>query len=737
MIGRFIFGQRSVRSGLGLMLTLLMLLPLILDNRPVLLERFESDLYDLRLRQFLEEEQDPRIVIIDIDEASLAEQGRWPWSRNILAEMLNRLFDDYGVAIVGFDMLFAEADTNIPLEALEQWLESQPSLQSSQLRSQLAELNPDHRFAAALAERPVVLGFVFDRSAQQLQVGSPGLPVTDDVLLADVPVPRASGVVASLNELQSSSVWNGFIDNPRVDADGVYRRVPLLQEYQSQYYPSLALAMTLALFEERQVTPVLESDANGSNAVLVAVDAAGISIPVDRGGSVLVPYRGRQGSFPYVSATDVINGRANTDTLEGAIVLVGTSAAGLLDLRVTPVGSRYAGVEVHANIIAGILDERINHKPDYTLGVELLQVLLSGILLSLLIPRTSVLVSSFLTLLWVAALTGFNLYAWQTLQWVIPLGYTLFLVALLYLFQQTTGYFFETRNIRKLAGQFGQYIPPEVVEELSAQNETVQLSGESREMTVFFSDIRDFTSLSEQLTPQQLTRMMNIYLTAMTAKIHDRRGTVDKYIGDAVMAFWGAPLDDAYHARHSLQAALDMLDVMPELNRQLLAEDLPEVSVGMGINTGQMNVGNMGSSFRMAYTVMGDAVNLASRLEGLTKFYNCPLLVSDELTKNVPEYCFRYIDRVRVKGRFEAVDLYQPVGKNVQITADQKIAVEVFNSGVRAYQQQQWEAAEQAFRRYLDTDPDDYCAQMYLLRIAESRESGEPKWDGIYSHQQK
>ncbi len=295
--------------------------------------------------------------------------------------------------------------------------------------------------------------------------------------------------------------------------------------------------MILALFEEDQVTPLTESD--GDSAVLVAVDAAGISIPVDNGGSVLVPYRGRQGSFPYVSATDVINGRASADVLEGAIVLVGTSAAGLLDLRVTPVGSRYAGVEVHANIIAGILDEQINHRPDYTLGVELLQVLLSGLLLSLLIPRTSVLVSGLLTLLWVGMLTGFNLYAWQSLQWVIPLGYSLFLVVLLYLFLQITGYFFETRNIRKLEGQFGQYIPPEVVAELSEQGDAVQLSGESREMTVFFSDIRDFTSLSEQLTPQQLTRMMNIYLTAMTAEIHQRRGTVDKYIGDAVMAFWG------------------------------------------------------------------------------------------------------------------------------------------------------------------------------------------------------
>lgn len=729
--------QRTVRTLLGIVLTLLMLIPLVQHNRPELLERFEADLYDLRLQQFLQDEQDPRIVIVDIDEASLAEQGRWPWSRITLALLLDRLFDDYGVAITGFDMLFAEADRNVPLEQLNNLLERYPDLSGDALKGQLDNLDPDKQFAAALQDRPVVLGYVFDRTSQQLRVGSPGEPVAEAGQLTDLPIPKATGVIASLNQLQSAGVWNGFIDNPRVDPDGVYRRVPLLQEYQQAYFPSLALAMALALFEERQVIPMMEQDAAGERQALVAVDVAGIRIPVDDTGSVLVPYRGRQGSFPYVSATDVINGRVDPGILEGAIVLVGTSAAGLLDLRVTPVGSRYAGVEVHANIIAGILDEKINHRPDYTLAVELIQVLLSGILLSLLIPRTSVLVSSAITVVWLGLLTGFNLYAWAELQWVIPLGYTIALVAILYLFQQTTGYFFETRNISRLAGQFGQYIPPEVVAELSEQGGGVQLTGESRKMTVFFSDIRDFTSLSEQLSPQQLTRMMNIYLSAMTGEIHDRRGTVDKYIGDAVMAFWGAPLDDPHHARHGLQAAMSMIGALPDVNRQLEAEGLPAVAVGMGINTGQMNVGNMGSSFRMAYTVMGDAVNLASRLEGLTKFYSCPLLVSGELVDEVPEFAFRYIDRVRVKGRFEPVDLYQPIGLRADISEDVLAATEGFNTAVKAYQQQDWQAAEQGFRGYLQAEPDDECAQLYLLRIADSKQLQAENWDGVYSHQQK
>ncbi|WP_292959267.1 CHASE2 domain-containing protein, partial [Neptuniibacter sp. UBA6509] len=600
--------QRWIRTLLGFLLTFLMIIPVVTGNRFELLERFEYDLYDVRLRQFLSAEKDPRIVIVDVDEKSLAAEGRWPWNRVKLAEMLDQLFDNYGAAIVGFDMVFSEADQSVDLQQVKSLLKQREADKS--IETLLSSLNSDQRFAQAITDRPVVLGYLFDRSLKRLQIGHPGSPViAEDPILSHLPIPEANGVISSLNEIQSVSVWNGFFDNPMVDSDGVYRRVPILQRYQNEYYPSLALSMMLALFGEQEVVPIVESDATNERNALVAVDVAGMQIPVDQYGAVLVPYRGPQGSFPYISATDVIRGVADPAVLEGAIVLVGTSAAGLLDLRVTPMSNRYSGVEVHANIISGMLDERIQHQPDYTLGVELVQLVLSGLILSLLIPRVSVLASTLVTLAISALLVALNLYAWHEMLWVIPIGYTLVLISVLYLFQQTTGYFFETRNIAQLANQFGQYIPPEVVEELSQQDQSVQLSGESREMSVFFSDVRGFTSLSEQLTPQQLTRLMNIYLTGMTKIIHEQRGTVDKYIGDAVMAFWGAPLKDQDHARHALEAALKMLTVMPELNEQLKQEGLPPVKVGMGINSGAMNVGNMGSSFRMAYTVMGDAVN--------------------------------------------------------------------------------------------------------------------------------
>lgn len=732
--------QRWIRTSIGLILTILMLIPVVQNNRPELIERFEYELYDLRLRQFLSEDQDPRIVIIDVDEKSLAAEGRWPWNRTKLARLLDQLFDQYGVVIVGFDMVFSEADRSIDLTELKYLIASQDNAsQSFDLNRLLSHINADLYFSQAVKNRPVVLGYMFDRSRDRLQVGNPGHSViSEDQRLQNLPIPEATGVISSLSHLQKVSVWNGFFDNPMVDSDGVFRRVPLLQRYQGQYYPALSLALILALFDEHEVDVTTEQDITGTSEALVAIDVAGINVPVDQFGAVLVPYRGPQRSFPYISATDVLHGKAPAEVLEGAIVLVGTSAAGLLDLRVTPINSHYSGVEIHANIISGILDGSILHQPDYTLGVELVQLMISGLLLSFLIPRVSVLLSTFITFAWLGSVLFFNLYAWGNLYWVIPLGYTLILVALLYIFLQVSGYFFEARNVSKLANQFSQYIPPEVVKELSQQHKRVQLSGENREMTVFFSDVRDFTSLSEQLTPQQLTRLMNIYLTGMTQIIHEYRGTVDKYMGDAVMAFWGAPLEDQQHTTHALNSAMRMLELMPELNKQLKREGLPEIRVGMGINSGPMNVGNMGSSFRMAYTVLGDSVNLASRLEGLTKFYDTPLLVSGEVAEQAPDYFFRKIDRVQVKGRNEPVELFQPLGLKEQCSKEQQEAVMMFSKGIKCYVEKDWDQARSIFDRYLEFAPDDRVTAIYLERIEEFIQSPpEESWDAVFSHSSK
>ena len=569
--------QRLIRMLAGLCITALAIAMVWLDERPELSERLELDLYDLRLNQSLLNDVDPRIVIVDIDEKSQAAEGRWPWNRSVLATMVDQLVNHYGVGLVGFDMMFSEPNDQLDIAQFRALAAQQNFSSGEQGIDQLInQLDPDRRFAEAIEGQPVIMGYVFDRSGQRLQVGAlpEGVARAGDYP-ALLPVPQATGYIGNLAELQAGTPWAGFFDNPSVDADGSYRRVPVLQRYKGAYYPSLALAMFLALMGEETVTPLLEPDGNGSYSALAGVDVAGIEIPLDDNGSVLVPYRGRMGSFPYVPATDVIRGTAPMETLEGAIVLVGTSAAGLLDLRVTPVQSLYAGVEVHANIISGMLDERLYYQPDYTRVLEMLQMLVTGLVLAVLMPRMSVFWGTVLALGWAGVVIGLNLYAWTELRWVLPLAMTLQLILVIYLFEQTTGYFFETRNRRRLASRFGQYIPQEIVDELNASGKQIELKGESREMTVFFSDVRGFTGLSEQLDPQQLTRLMNMYLTHMTDIIYRHRGTVDKYIGDAVMAFWGAPVEDKDHALRALDAALEMDRVMPQINQELAEQGCP------------------------------------------------------------------------------------------------------------------------------------------------------------------
>lgn len=734
--------QRKIRILFGLFVTLLVLIPVLIGNRPLLLERFELDLYDLRLQQTLVNEPDPRIVIVDVDEKTMVQEGRWPWSRDKVGALLDQLFDQYGAAIVGFDVVFAEPDTQLSQYTLQQISEGKADLSLKELLNLSTYLYPDQRFADAIDARPVVLGFPFDHGtlakSTTKQVGALAAPVAlASEQMQPLPIPTAQGMIGNLPLLQARTLWSGFFDNPSVDSDGVYRRVPLLQRYQDEYYPSLSLAMMMALFGETEVTPILETDASGELFAITAVDVAGIPIPVDERSNVLVPYRGDQGSFPYVSATDVLRGTADPAVLDGAIVLVGTTAAGLFDLRVTPMSNRYPGVEVHANILSGMLDERIRHQPDYTVAVELIQLLISGLLMSLLIPRLSATRGAILAMIWVGMLVAFNFYAWSNLMWVIPLGYTLALVVLLFIFQQTTGYFFETRNRMQLANVFGQYIPPEIVDELNTEGAEAQLQGESRDMTVFFSDIRGFTGLSESLTPQQLTRMMNVYLTPMTQVIHGHRGTVDKYIGDAIMAFWGAPLADPEHPRHALDAAMQMQAEIKNVNALLRSEGLPEVSVGMGLNTGEMNVGNMGSGFRMAYTVMGDAVNLASRLESLTKFYGVPVLVSGELAERIPEYRFMALDRARVKGRAEPVVLYQPLGRVAELDKAVLAQAEQFEAMIADYHAQRWEQALVVLDT-LDTGIiSETLITLYKNRIEQQMQAPSEEWDGVHNHESK
>jgi len=731
-----------------MVLSLALVLPFLLHAAGVIpigvFKQLENYAYDARLNLTLPDTRDERIVIVEIDEASLKEVGRWPWPRDTLAKLVDQLYQKYNVKALGFDVVFAEEDRNPELKALRRLADGDladvPAF-TRKVEELAPQLDRDRVFARALEGRNVALGYFFRSNVEQGDPTSGALPepvrTLEDKVAESLPLPKPEGYGANLEVLQQSAAGGGFFDNPLVSGDGVFRRVPLLQQYDGRLYELLALSTLRAARGWPAVD--LQVVREGQNyRAFEAAQVGKFNIPVDAQGAVLVPYRGPQGSFPYVSAKDVLSGEADPTVLNDRIVLVGATAAGLLDLRTTPVQNVYPGVEVHASVISGILDSRIKHRPAYLLGYEFVLLALIGLVMTGLLPFLSPLWLSTATAALAAITIGGNLAAWSGANLVMPIATPLVLILALFVFHVAWGFFVETRGKRQLAKLFGQYIPPELVEEMDKDPGEVTLAGESRELTVLFSDVRGFTSISENLSPEELTRLMNTFLTPMTRVIHQHRGTIDKYMGDAIMAFWGAPLDDSHHGKHAVFAAREMLQTMEELKSTFEREGLPPLEIGIGVNTGVMNVGNMGSEFRMAYTVMGDAVNLGSRLEGLTRTYGVSLIVSEMTRDAVPEFEYREIDVVRVKGKDRPVAIYEPIAPVDEIDRQRRNDLKRYHVALAHYRKRDWDAAEREFFSLSREYPDDPLCPMYLDRIMYFREHPPgAEWDGVFTHKVK
>ncbi len=711
-----------------------------------LFDRLENLSYDFRLRLTLPNTVDDKIVILDIDERSLTRVGRWPWPRDTLAGIVDNLFERYGIKALGFDIVFAERDESSGLNVLNQ-LARGPLRNNSQFLREFETIRPtlenDRIFAESLKNRRVVMGFAFLRETNQSQVNRIGtLPPSvgdiDQYWTDRIPLTVNIDYTANLDILQRAGYSGGFFDNPAVDEDGIFRRVPLVQVYDGKLYQSLALALVRAGQDDPPITlEVWDDDRSGYYAV-ETVRVGDYSIPVDGESAVLVPYRGARFHFPYVSMVDVLDGTADPAVLEDRLVLVGTTAAGLFDLRSTPVEEVFPGVEVHANIISGILERRIKHRPQYALGYELVVEITVGLLMSFLLPFISPLLTLLVTIGTFAALIGVTMFAWVTWDLVLPMAAPLLATLTIFVFHMSYGFFIESRGKRQLAHLFGQYVPPELVDEMSEHPQEVTLEGQSREMTVLFSDVRGFTSISEGLDPRELTQLMNAFLTPMTRIIHKHRGTIDKYMGDAIMAFWGAPLDDPLHARNALLAAFEMNAKLLELHPEFRAKGWPEIRIGVGLNTGVMNVGNMGSEFRMAYTCLGDAVNLGSRLEGLTKQYGVSLIVSESTRHAVPEFEYRELDLVRVKGKEEPVRIYEPLGPIEEMHKAVKTELRRFHKALAAFRQRQWDAAEREVFALAQANKACQVYNVYLDRIMFYRNNPPPPdWDGVFTHETK
>ncbi len=732
-----------VRVLLGLAFTLVVLAHVTGVFPLPYLERLEHIAYDARVRLSLQGDVDPRIVIVDIDEKSLAAEGHWPWRRDKVARLVSMLIDRYQADIVGFDMVFAEPQLSHDYALLTEVAKARGDTRALEALAPYANtLDRDRMFAEVLAERRVVLGLFFHTAPGFAErIGALPAPLFEgdgeDVGLRAV---KASGFTANIAMLQQAATGGGFFSNPIVDSDGTFRRVPLLHEFDGYLYESLSLAMAhhyLGLDIEPGFADVARDDAGYPR--LEHLMLGPIRIPIDGNGAVLVPYRSQSPGYPYVSATDVLNETvADPQTLMNAIVLVGTTAAGLFDHRSTPVESVFPGVEIHANVITGILDEAIKWRPAYTVAAETVAVLGFGLAGALVLPLLSPIVASAATWLLIGGSLALNVYLWRDQSHVLPVISTLLVLFGIYVMNMFYGFVTEARSRAQLRGLFGHYVPPELVEEMNKAPDRYTLDGEKRELSVLFMDIRGFTTISESLDPATLANLLNEFLTPMTRVVHAHRGTIDKYIGDAMMAFWGAPMEDNDHAHHAVKAALDMLKELEGIRRAFDAQGWPAVRVGIGINTGMMSVGNMGSEFRMAYTVLGDAVNLGARLEGLTRVYGVDCIVSQYTAKAAPRFLYRKLDAVRVKGKAEPVFIYEPVTRIENANDRQKAYAHDVSRAIEHYTYREWDEAEAIFLQLRQGEPDVELHRLYLERIANFRRHPPPAgWDGVYTFETK
>jgi len=716
------------------------------------LQRLDDIIYDARLRATMPRTLDDRIVIVDIDEKSLAEIGHWPWGRNRLAELVHELFDRQKVALVGFDVVFAEADESSGLKRLKQLaqaeLKDQPGF-AEKLNQIQASLDYDALFAKSLERRPVVMGFIFTGDGEARGLGVLPAPVMHKEAMHGRPI-RFIGWkshIANIELLARAAPMAGFF-NSAPDADGVVRSIPLVSEYNGEYYEALSLAMYRMLIGLPSVEPgfprdrFLSRNYQGLESILLRRGQGTMAIPVDDRVASLVPVRGpggvKGGSFRYISAADLIAKRVAPGSLKDKIILVGTTAQGLLDLRVTPVGETYPGVETHANVIGGLLDGKIFVKPDYAVGYDVVVLLLAGLTLAFTLPLLSATRAVLASAAVISAVVGLNFWLYSGYGLVLPLAAALVMSLTAFALNMSYGYFVESRSKRELANLFGTYVPPELVDEMVKDPGSYSMAAASKELTVLFCDMRGFTKMSETMEPTKLQELLNSVFSRLTDQIRSNRGTIDKYMGDCVMAFWGAPVDIPNHAHMAVKASMEMANAVRKVNEEHRAKGIPEIGIGIGLNTGTMCVGDMGSHIRQAYTVIGDAVNLGSRLEGLSKVYGVDIVVSESTRKLAPDFGWQELDRVRVKGKEQAVAIFWPLAPADRLEKAHSDELKVWNAFLKAYRAQDWDQCDLLMLNLQRMNAKKYLYELYSERVASMRLLPfDPEWDGATNFETK
>ena len=603
-------------------------------------QRWEGQLADLRLALVQPRTLDERVVVIDIDEASMQAEGRWPWSRTRMAALVRELVERQQVAALGLDVVFAEP-------------ERAPAT---------ARVAPDDALARAIVGAPVVLGYYFTSDREGRRSG-----LLPPALAGQTPWPQLlhwSGYGANLPALTAAASAQGFF-NAVTDADGVVRVVPLVAGFEGALYESMGLALLRRGLGAAplRIAPAAPP-ADGNRMLTLAGPTQTLVLPVGARGTVQVPYRGpggpHGGSFRYIAAADVLAGQLPAASLRGRYALLGFTAPGLMDLRATPVGEAYPGVEVHANLISGALDGRLRYRPSWALVYEVGLLLALGAVFITVLPRMGLLGAVFLGGASLAVVLALDAAAYLGAHLLLPLAGPLLFIAAALVLDLALGYGAERRARHRLAQQFASYVPPELVRQMQREPHRYDMQARTEELTVMFCDLRGFTTLAETQSPAAMQALLREVLQRLTEVIARHHGTIDKYMGDCVMAFWGAPVRSEQHARQAVDAVLEIRAALRALNAERASDGQPALAVGIGLNTGPMAVGNMGTALRRTYTVIGDAVNLASRLEGLATTYGVDIVVSQATMQQAgaAEFAWQALDRVRVRGRRQADHIY-------------------------------------------------------------------------------
>ncbi len=702
-----------------------------------LIDRLENLIYDMQLhaRTLGDKKQpDTPVAIVDVDDKSIAKIGRWPWPRNILATLVTNL-KEAGAAVIAIDMLFPENESNIA--KIIQTTLIQKKLATPQMSAQLQKVAPefdaDGAFARSFQGVDVILGVTFNNRSEKIGVLPEPfmtLPLTETLYnLIELP-----GYIANIDILQKNAKSAGFI-NIFPDEDGIIRRVPLVIRHQTGLYPSLALeAVRTFLLEKIQ----LKTGKYLQEMHMEGIKIGPYHIATDEKGEAIIPFRGKSFTFPTYSATDVLRRALPPDALRGKIIFIGSSATGLGDIKATAIQNVYPGVEIHATVAASILDNYFPARPTWAKGTEVIITVITGIifivLFSFLGPGSLTLLSITVPVLFLIA----NDWLIQKTGLIISVLIPVLLVIALAIINIIYGYFFETRRREHLKEMFGEYVPEAHINEMLQNRDKFSLQGQSREMTVLFADIRNFTAISEGLSAENLKKMLDTFLTPMTEIIFKHQGTIDKYVGDMIMAFWGAPLTDKNHEQHAIEAALEMQNMITQISHSFNEKGWPEIKMGIGINSGRMTVGDMGSKYRRNYTVLGDAVNLASRVEGLTKFYGVKILVTENTQKNQTDFIFRKLGRVRVKGKINSIMIYEVLCKKVELKPELEKELQQFHQALDSCLERRFTDALQLFKQLCQAHPQNSLYKLYLHRIETWTISPPPAdWDGVFIHNTK